>query len=307
MAIYNIGNLIRERREELGLTQEELSEGICSVATLSRVENSTNPPTRAHAQALLQRLGYSEAELFLTSGDREFKIVELQNKCRFAYIRNDMESTKIALEELSALQDAFSPTDRQYFELMTVNIHLKEMSKEESLERYENALRITHPSYRRDNLPAILTYEEITALNCIAVFLDMLGQREDAVRILYHLKRFYERGVVDEQEALRTQPMILYNLSKILGLLGRYDECIEVSEEGINIAKRSGRCLALARTMYNRAWSMVKRGRPEDREPARRQLHEAYIFAKIMGNTPTLLDRITDSLAENFNETPISI
>ena len=39
LPLYNIGNLIKHRREELGLSQNELSEGICSVPTLSRIEN----------------------------------------------------------------------------------------------------------------------------------------------------------------------------------------------------------------------------------------------------------------------------
>ena len=55
--------------------------------------------------------------------------------------------------------------------------------------------------------------------------------------------------------------MILYNLSKVLGLAGRYDE--GVCDEGIRIAKTTGRCLSLPQTMYDRAWAMVKRGRPE--------------------------------------------
>ena len=131
MAVYNIGNLIKLRREELGLTQEELSDGICSVPTLSRIENGVNPPTRSHAQALLQRLGYSDVESFITTGETEFEIARLQYKCRFANIDKDRIGAIGFLDQLSAFQDAFSPTDRQFYDIMylfmMVNLRIKRL------------------------------------------------------------------------------------------------------------------------------------------------------------------------------------
>ena len=54
MPIYPYGALIRQRREELGYTQEELADGICSVPTLSRIENGERLPTKEHSEMLLQ-------------------------------------------------------------------------------------------------------------------------------------------------------------------------------------------------------------------------------------------------------------
>ena len=39
-----IGEAIRQRRLALGLTQEELCEGLCEPATLSRIENGRQAP-----------------------------------------------------------------------------------------------------------------------------------------------------------------------------------------------------------------------------------------------------------------------
>ena len=58
MPIYPYGALIRQRREELGYTQEELADGICSVPTLSRIENGERLPTKEHSEMLFSRLGY---------------------------------------------------------------------------------------------------------------------------------------------------------------------------------------------------------------------------------------------------------
>ena len=40
MANYKAGDVIRLTRNAVGMTQEELSDGICSVETLSRIENN---------------------------------------------------------------------------------------------------------------------------------------------------------------------------------------------------------------------------------------------------------------------------
>lgn len=57
MAAYKLGQVIKMTRENLGITQEELSDGICSVETLSRIENGKQTPNRANFKALMERLG----------------------------------------------------------------------------------------------------------------------------------------------------------------------------------------------------------------------------------------------------------
>ncbi len=125
-----------------------------------------------------------------------------------------------------------------------------------------------------------------------------IGNTYQAILILYAVKRYYEQHIVFMEEALRTQPMILYNLSKYLGLTQRYDECIEVCDQGIRIARISGRCLVLADTMYNRGWALIHRGRDGDREAAEISLRHAYFAASAMDQI-----RTRDATARFFLET----
>ena len=52
-----LGEYIKQRRLDLGLTQEQLCDGICEPVTLSRLENGKQTPSRNRINALLQRLG----------------------------------------------------------------------------------------------------------------------------------------------------------------------------------------------------------------------------------------------------------
>ena len=57
MQNYRLGDYIRQRRQELNLTQEQVCAGICEPVTLSRFENGRQTPSRTRINAILQRLG----------------------------------------------------------------------------------------------------------------------------------------------------------------------------------------------------------------------------------------------------------
>ena len=47
-----LGEYIKQRRLDLGLTQEQLCDGICEPMTLSRLENGKQTPSRNRINAL---------------------------------------------------------------------------------------------------------------------------------------------------------------------------------------------------------------------------------------------------------------
>lgn len=170
--------------------------------------------------------------------------------------------------------------------------------------KLEKALKLTHPNYSVNTLPKVLTYEEISAMNMLACCYGKLEDYETATKIFYHLKHHYDFVMSDTLEALSTQPMILYNLSKYLGLWDKYDECIAACREGIALAKRSGRCGVLAKTQYNLAYVLVRRKQPGDLEEAHQAAREAYCMSKIVFRTEKTTKLIEKLLKEYFDEDP---
>lgn len=57
MGVRNAGKAIREARLKAGLTQEQLSEGVCSVLSLSRIENGSAYVSPVTFQALMAHAG----------------------------------------------------------------------------------------------------------------------------------------------------------------------------------------------------------------------------------------------------------
>lgn len=64
MGLYYIGEVIKRTRESLGMTQEELSEGICTTETLSRIETGKPDAQQGKFQSLNGAYGKVWGKIF---------------------------------------------------------------------------------------------------------------------------------------------------------------------------------------------------------------------------------------------------
>lgn len=115
---------IKKRRKDLGISQEELSEGLCAVSTLSRIENNQQNPSRNLTRHLLERLGLSK-DRFFALWDQE----DIATDALVREIRRDMicyrramtadkpqiqENIRVKLEELERIADPDDLSARQF-------------------------------------------------------------------------------------------------------------------------------------------------------------------------------------------------
>lgn len=288
MPVYKIGYLIKQRRTELGITQEDLADGICAVTTLSRIENGERLPSKSHFEMLLQRLGVSDIVFYTHVDKNTLYLHELKFKIRSLIGQMQYDEVRKLLADYSSKADLSLRFEKQFVSLYSTLANKGAFSLDERLRKLTEAVRLTCPRYDDGYIPNLISYEEIVILNNIANCYLQMGDYDRAISILSHIKRHYESGIVNREECLRTQPMILYNLSKCYGLAGRYDECIETCDLGIRIACETGRCGCLSQTYFNRAWSLSKRMLPGDMEKAEADARKAIFTAVAMDDEQTL-------------------
>lgn len=308
--LYNIGKYIKARRIELGISQEKLADGFCARNSISRIESGERVPKSDVLTTLLQRLGLSDSQIKILTDGEDVELAQVKFNVRQALILHDYTKARFILRQNEATISKLDPVSRRTFDIVDAIIRSSqnEISKEEALALFENLMRVIHPRYSPDNLPILLSYEEIILLNNIAFIYNDVGERETAITILYHVKEFYDSYVCDIEEALRTQPMILYNLSKLLGLAGRYDECIHICEEGIKLATETGKCANLATTYYNLAWALYYRNRSDDKERSLKYLKMAYYTVSVIDSKNLKrIDKYAQRLKEWFGETIVSL
>ncbi len=282
MAIFQYGEWIKTKREELGLSQEELADGICATSSLSRIESGAHTPSKEIFERILERLGYSNIYLVSYTNAQYFYQHELKYSIRQAYIEGHMEQARTLLEKFEA-ESPDSKFNRQFKLTFNTIFYKDQMAPEQMLARFEEALKITCHRFHDLTLPKLLSFEEITLVNAIANCYFLLDRSDDAIYLFQQVKQFYDNQRVNREEALRTQPMILYNYSRILGQAARYDECVEICDQGIRICKTSGRTSLLAWLLYNKAWALEKRNQGTDRETARQCAVDAYQLARVLG------------------------
>lgn len=300
MPIYEFGSLIRRRRMLLGYTQEDLADGICSVPTLSRIENGERMPTKEHFEMLLQRLGYSDAVACAYVDEHTLVMHELKFQIRQTLILGRREQAKELLKTFEeGMEKGGTPVERQFVLLCSTVLEESAFTPEQRLERFETALRLTCPGYAEDRFPLALSYEEILIMNNIAGCYAARSDYDRAIDLLQRLKRYYEEHMVSTEEILRTQPLILYNLSTCLGQAGRYEECISICDLGIRVARETGRCSVLGRMLYNRAWALVRRKGAGDLLAARESAVMAYDMARIMEQKDSM-EHYRRFLEQNF-------
>lgn len=301
MAVFQIGSIIRTRREEMGLSQEDLADGICAVPTLSRIENNERLPTKNHFEMLMQRLGYNITSLDFFVDKKDFFIHELRFKMQQAYMDKDLAAVNKHIVEYEQLVKEPTRIDEQILLLYKTLISDMEDTDANKLKRFEDALRLTCPKYDRNYFPHVLSYEEIILLNNIAICYYVQGQQDNAISLLFGVKKYYDRCIINSEEALRTKTMILYNLSKVLGLSGRYDECIEICDLGIRVARTTGRCPSLGKTLFNRGWALLQRNCTGDKDAAKVALKQCYYFYEVM-ESRTEADFVREFYAEWFDK-----
>lgn len=283
MSVFQLGSIIRNRREELGFSQEDLADGICSVPTLSRIENGERMPTKNHFEMLMQRLGYSAMSLDYFTDKQDFLIHELKFKIRESYVAKDYVTAHLNLDQLKDVINNPSKIEEQFVLLYDTLLNQQQYDAMQIMDRFETALLLTQPKYRSTSF-RVLSYEEIILLNNVALCYAKSGDFNRAISIWFAIKEYYDRHVISTEEALRTQPMVLYNLSKCLGQLNRFDECIEICNIGIRIARNSGRCTQLGKMLFNHGWALISRNHKGDCELAKQSIIQAYQFEMIMGN-----------------------
>ena len=103
MSEYCMGEMIKRTRKMQNMSQEELAFGICSVSTLSRIENGLETPARATFEKMIERLGGIKGQTSCDTAEDE------AYRCRYLAVRNVIRSKK---EMNDSLMDEYGSLGR---------------------------------------------------------------------------------------------------------------------------------------------------------------------------------------------------
>jgi len=299
MALYIVGDYIREIRERKGYTQEEVSFGICTPATLSRIENGRQKPGRYILDKLMERLGIENTFFDMFVNCDEMELYELLQELAKDIADGRVEQLEQRVQILEGMVKNPSDIECQCLYYAKGEVARKcGASEEEVMDWLMRAIHITLPEFDGENPLErnLLTFDEIIIINNIAMKHARTGEMSTALRLEYWLKQYMEEKMIDSKQKTAKYPVILFNLTNWLGAKNRFEDALKISQEGIDFCIKNGNLIMLPRLLFNKACALAEL---EQREDAKISLHQAVVIFETIRMDATA-QKITNWCKEHY-------
>lgn len=285
MKVRYLGEIVRRKRKQLGLRQDQVCGGLCSAMTLSRFESGKQTPSRDCVVAILQRLGLPDNQCYAQLTREESQLFLLRKKVNAYYRQFELmlgearqQARMNALDKLRELESCIKEDDciNQQF-VLRMNASLGEYSPEIQLEMLIDALRITSPRFDLDELSSCLyCTDELILIHKIARRHFRCGQRKKAIDIYEQLLNLVLKRTPDHDNL----PLIAYNYARYLAIENRLEEALEISKLGRQICIKQGNYYAFPGFLHIGAGCYYHMGDLSRSEELYRSAY--YIYGAIM-------------------------
>lgn len=282
MQNFFLGDYIKQKRLDLGLTQEQLCDGICEPMTLSRLENGKQTPGRNRINALLQRMGLPDDRYFALLSKNELEMEALQKEIVAC---NVTEQVAEGFEKLAQFEALAAPDDQiaQQF-ILSSKVLLGRLDgrymPREQIDMLMQAIRLTVPRFDLENIESFLyTKDEITIINQIGLAYSDDGQNKKAAEIYYQLLWYVRKHFKETITLIGALPLVLYNYARVLDLCGRYEEGAELAQECRKACIQYGHYQELPRCLEIEAECRHFMG---DEEISKELYYQSYYLCKVV-------------------------
>jgi len=282
---YCIGDVIRIRRKMLGLSQEKLCEGICSVRTVSRLERNLSKPQKEIVQKLFDRLNLStelcRTELVTDSQEAIEKYEELKKQ---ANIENYKE-VEVLLKEIKELISMNNPSNIQA--VMKIECLYKYINNKISKDEYIIAIKIvlecTVPYSVAISLSEkYLTNVEIACLqNIIYEASWSFSEMEECVNALINLYDSYKNS----SNYTRVYEFIMMTLASKLGNKEEYDISNDIMKNVIKTSLKCCRMKTIDSMLYGISWNDMQKTKNRMVEKELNKCMQISRMSKHIGST----------------------
>lgn len=254
--IFSMKDVLRIRREMLGLTQEQLCEGICSAKSLRRAEKGQTDMQRETLKKVLNRLGLSGQMQWsrLITSDREAirmaeELADYINDRKFSVASKQLESLKSRI-------DLDIPQNKQYFleKQALLEFEQGKVTREEFVKMEKEALECTlrvENLYRKENV--YLTEREII---CISnSWKGMEGkQKRESINLILRLYDYYalNNGL---SQAISVYEIVTEAAVNELGNNGEHVRAEEIDRKSIKASLSCRRVWDIHYNLYDILWN----------------------------------------------------
>ena len=308
MSNYKAGDIIRLTRLSMGMSQEELSANICSLPTLSRIENGRTSVKKDTYRKLMERMGRNGEKIYAQITPNDLNMMDVMDAANTALKKQEYEKLDHYTQKLKPYLNE-SKINIQYIRRkeLIADYKLGRISNEIYLREMEKLIDLTIPNYK-DFIHKVYPFfeHEIGLLITISNAYGDKGENNKKIEILNMLLNSLNAGYMDIQNTERLKIILLNNMAKGYGEIGEHQKAVNLVEEAITIAKRNKFAITLSNLYGEIAWNMVEQIKKGERdrkevEVCKKYLRQGYAIASLYkkNNTKRVIKEIYE---ESFNE-----
>lgn len=290
---------MKQYRIKKAISQEELSEGICTPETISRIESGKRAPNTKNYYALAQKLD-AEVDYFDAGIDTvDFSLILLKRELDVAIARYKWDKAEEMLEQLKAglekegtLQ---SPRNQMGLkpEEYCIRYNQKKCSAEEFMAVCEQLAECENERWREEAYwKQFLTRDKVRILNYIAVLYTKERAFSKAVTILEGVLDWLEKSSVGLAERYTESLTAMANLVNIYNSMKLYNKCLQMSERCVRFCLSCGQGTAIPKLIGNQVEVLMVT--KCDMEACKRQLQQAYYMSRLFRN------KVSESINEHY-------
>ena len=266
MVKFPMGLVIRQMREYLGMTREELAGTVMTVPNLCKVERGQIVPKPENLEYLCGRLGLSINSMSAIPLDGEMMLIQqLKDDLDISLVDGDVLKAEELISTLKSYEKfTTNKLEKQYLLAAEISLLSKTSgNSQEILEKIEQALRTTHKNFHESTIESIfLSKNEFRLLILLATQYRRIGKTDKAIAVLYGLKNNMDSYLqYDNVEKGKRYPTTIFNLTNALGDMGneRLDEIIELCDLGHSVCLETEHLRMLPNIVFNKAIALAKK------------------------------------------------
>jgi len=247
--------LIKKLRKDLGINQEELAARLhIGTRQLSRIETGEKDLDIWQMMTILEALGHPTEDFWLLYLDsveyenyKEYRrIKRLLREKRYTEVREHLPSF-----EQSALVK--HPFIQQFISQARIEADI-DMPPEQAIEELYKVIKMTRSDFDESKIPDYrLSYNEICIIACIVTKLSALGRFEHAISLTKAIIESRERIRVSEEDKAHLLPVLLFNVSTMLGREEKFKESLKYCTDALEAAREYNNFRLVPGILYNMA------------------------------------------------------
>lgn len=276
--------LLKDMRAAQGLSQEELSEGICSWETLSRIENGKRKPNRKNLYKMFKKLKLDRENYYGYIQADSFELYEMAYLLQRVVMRGCVEEEAALVEKLEQKLDMTVPVNRQFIESSKLGqaIRNEEIDEKTAINEAGRILRYTMKDYC-GNVYRTPFREECVLLNQIALCLRHIGREEDAIRLWEQILDKFNNSAVANRHHMVSEFLIYMNYPRTLEECGYLEESEREALSGIRLALRCQKGDVTGVILANLACVYERYGTQRAMELFEKSLRSSYELLRFFG------------------------